>query len=80
MTKINLKKVFATCREKLCSINGAPVGRLLDESMRQERTMLAQTENKSKTPFGNRNGRTDRSYALDPQFAKLWFQVRSAVC
>ncbi len=39
---LNLKKVFSTCREKFCSINGAPVGRLLDESMRQERTMLAQ--------------------------------------
>jgi hypothetical protein len=23
---INLKKVFSTCRDKFCSINGAPVG------------------------------------------------------
>ncbi len=29
VTKINLKKVFTTCREKVCSINDAPVGRLL---------------------------------------------------
>jgi hypothetical protein len=45
---LNLKKVFSTCREKFCSINGAPVGRLLDEIMRQERAMLAQAETKSK--------------------------------
>ena len=45
---INLKKVFSTCRDKFCSINGAPVGRILDESMRQEHAMLAQTETKSK--------------------------------
>jgi hypothetical protein len=68
---LNLKKVFSTCREKFCRIMGAPVGRLLDESMRQGRAMLAQAETKSKAPFGNRNGRTDKSYSLDPQFAKL---------
>jgi hypothetical protein len=68
---INLKKVFSTCRDKFCSINGAPVGRVLDEGMRQERAMLAQTEAKSKASFGNRNGRTDKSNGLDPQFAKL---------
>ena len=55
---INLKKVFSTCRE-FCSINGAPVGRALDEGMRQERAMLAQTETKSKASLGNSNGRTD---------------------
>ncbi len=44
---INLKKVFSTCRDKFCSINGAQVGRILDEGMRQERAMLAQTETKS---------------------------------
>ena len=58
---INIKKVFATCRDKFCNINGAPVGRILDESMRQERTMLAQTETKSKASLGSRNGRTDKS-------------------
>ncbi len=71
MTKLNLKKVFATCREKFLSINGAPVGRLIDEGMRQERAMLAQAETKSKAPFRNRNGRQDRSDGLDQQFAKL---------
>jgi hypothetical protein len=71
VTTINLKKVFSTCREKFCSINGAPVGRLLDEGMRQERAMLAQAETKSKVPFGQRNGRPDKSNGLDPQFAKL---------
>ncbi len=35
--------------------------------------MQAQTETKSKAPFGNRNdhGRTDKPDALDPQFTKL---------
>jgi hypothetical protein len=33
--------------------------------------MLAQAENKSKRPFGNRKGRLDKSDGLDPQFAKL---------
>jgi hypothetical protein len=56
---------------EFCSINGAPVGRVLDEGMRQERAMLAQTETKSKASFGNRNGRTDKSDGLDPQFVKL---------
>ncbi len=51
MTKLNLKKVFATCREKFCSINRAPVSRLFDEGMRQERAMLAQAETKSKVPL-----------------------------
>ncbi len=71
MTKLNLKKVFSTCREKFCSINGAPVGHLFDEGMRQERAMLAQTETKRKAPFGNSNGRPDKSYGLDTQIAKL---------
>jgi hypothetical protein len=53
---INIKKVFSTCRDKFCSINGAPVGRILDESIRQERAMLAQTETKSKASLGGRNG------------------------
>jgi hypothetical protein len=45
--KLNIKKVFAICREKLCSINGAPIGRLIDESMRKERAMpLAQRDQK----------------------------------
>jgi hypothetical protein len=69
----NLKKVFSTCREKFCSINGAPVGRLLDEGMSQERAvmMLAQAETKNKAPFGNSDGRLDKSDGLNPQFAKL---------
>ncbi len=57
VTKPNIKKAFATCREKIFSINGAPIGRLIDECMRKERAMLAQAETKSKVPFGNRNGR-----------------------
>jgi hypothetical protein len=61
---LNLKKVFSTCRDKFRSINGALVGRLLDEGMSQERTMLAQAETKSKTSFGNRTGRQDKSNGL----------------
>ena len=41
---LNIKKVFSTCRDKFCSINGAPVGCIIDESTRQERAMLAQTD------------------------------------
>jgi hypothetical protein len=59
VSTLNLKKVFSTCREKFCGINGAPVGHLLDEGMRQERAMLAQAETKSKAPFGSSNGRMD---------------------
>jgi hypothetical protein len=33
--------------------------------------VLAQTETKSKAPFGNRHGRPDKSDGLDPQFFKL---------
>jgi hypothetical protein len=71
VTKLNIKKVFATCREKYCSINGAPIRRLTDEGMRKERAMLAQAATKSKVPFGNRNGRPDKSDRLNQQFAKL---------
>ncbi len=64
VAKVNIKKAFATCREEFCSINGAPIGRLIDEGMRKERAMLAQswpqTETKNKMPFGNRNGRLDK--------------------
>ncbi len=31
---INLKKVLSTCRDKFCSVNGAPVGHVLDEGGR----------------------------------------------
>jgi hypothetical protein len=70
-SKLTIKKVFATCCEKFCSTNGAPIGSLVDESMRKECVMLAQTETKSKVPFGNRNGRPDKSDISNPQFAKL---------
>jgi hypothetical protein len=33
--------------------------------------MLAQAETRSKAAFGNSNGRQDKSYGLDQQFAKL---------
>ncbi len=31
MSKLTIKEVFAICSEKFCSINGAPIGRLVDE-------------------------------------------------
>jgi hypothetical protein len=52
-------------------MNGAPIGPLIDEGMRKERSMLAQAETKSKVPFGNSNGRPDKSNGSDPQFAEL---------
>ncbi len=50
VTKLNIKKVFATFRAKFCSINGAPIGRLIDEGVRKERAMLAKAETKSRLP------------------------------
>jgi hypothetical protein len=40
--------------------------------------MLAQAETKSKAPFGNSNGRPDKSDGLDPQFAKLMKELTLA--
>ena len=69
--KLTIKKVFAICREKFCSIKGTPIGRLIDEGMLKERAMLAQAEPKSKVPFANHNGRPNNSNGLDSQVAKL---------
>jgi hypothetical protein len=69
--KLTIKKVFAICREKFCSINGTPIGRLIDEGMRKLRAMLAQAEPKSKVPFANRNGQPNNSDGTHSQVAKL---------
>ncbi len=45
--KLTIKEVFTVCREKFCSINGAPISRLVDEILIKERTMLAQAETKN---------------------------------
>jgi hypothetical protein len=42
--------------------------------------MLAQAETKSKAPSGNRNGRTDKSDGLDPQFARGLIQHSGSPC
>ncbi len=68
--KLTIKKVFAICREKFCSINGTPIGGLIDEGMRKKRA-VAQAEPKSKVPFANRNGRPNNSDCTDSQVAKL---------
>ncbi len=39
--KLTIKKVFAICRGKFCSIDGTLIGRLIDEGMRKKRAMLA---------------------------------------
>ncbi len=49
--KLIIKKVFALCSGKFCSINSTPIRLLMDEGMRKERYMLAQAEPKSKVPF-----------------------------
>ncbi len=69
--KLSIKEVFTVCREKFCSINGAPISRLVDESLRKERAMLAQAETKTKVPFAYSNGRRDKSDGSDTQVAKI---------
>ncbi len=69
--KLTIKKVFAICSEKFCSINGTPIGLLIDEGMRKERSLLAQAEPTSKVPFANRNGRPNNSDSTDSQVTKL---------
>ena len=69
--KLTIKKVFAICREKFCSIKGTPIGRLIDEGMLKERAMLAQAEPKSKVPCANRNGRPNNSDGTDSQVTNL---------
>ena len=69
--KFTIKKVFAICREKFCSIDGTPIGRLIDEGMRKELALLAQVEPKSKVLLANRNGLPNNSDSTDSQVAKL---------
>ena len=70
-SKLTIKEVFAICREKFCSINGAPIGCLVDENLRKERAMLAQAETKTKVPFANRIGKPDKSDGSDTHSAKV---------
>ncbi len=65
MSVLTIKEVFAICREKFCSINGAPIGRLMDDNLRKERAMLDQAETKTKLPFVNRNGKQHKSDCSD---------------
>jgi hypothetical protein len=34
MFKLTSKEVFSACREKFCGINGAPIGHLVNENLR----------------------------------------------
>jgi hypothetical protein len=45
--KLTIKEVLTVCREKFCSINGAPIGFLVDENLGKERAMLAKAETKN---------------------------------
>jgi hypothetical protein len=69
VSKLTIKEVFAICSEKFCSINGAPIARLVDENLRKERAMLAQAETKTKVPFAIRNGKPDKSDGSDTHVA-----------
>jgi hypothetical protein len=69
--KLTIKKLFAICSEKFCSINGTPIGGLIDEGMLKERALLAQEVPNSKVPFANSNGQSNNSNSTDSQFAKL---------
>ncbi len=65
MSKLTIKEVFAVCRDKHCSINGAPISRLVDENLRRERSMfkLAQADTKTKVQFADRNGKPNGQVA-----------------
>ena len=49
----------------------APIGHLVEDSLRKEGAMLAQAETKTKVPFANRNGKQDKSDGSDTQVAKI---------
>jgi hypothetical protein len=63
VTKINLKKVFATCPEKFSSTNGAPDS--MKACARKALCWPRLRPKDHKVPFGNHNGRPNRSYGLD---------------
>ncbi len=48
---LTIKEVVAVCRDKYSSINGAPIVRLVDENMRKEPALLAQTDTKDQVPL-----------------------------
>ncbi len=54
VSKLTIEEVFTVSRDDFFSINGAPIGRLVDENLRKERAMLAQAETKTKVPFASR--------------------------
>ncbi len=51
MSKLTIKEVFSICCDKFCSINGAPIGRLVDENLHTELAMLTQAETNTKVLF-----------------------------
>ncbi len=63
--KLRIKKVFAIFRGKFCSINGTPIGRLINDCMRKESARLAKAEPKNKVPFASCNGRPNNSDGTD---------------
>ncbi len=44
--KLKIKEVFTVCHEKFCSINWAPIGRLVEEFLRKH-AILAQADTKN---------------------------------
>ncbi len=70
---MTIKETFAICSKKFCSINGAPIGCLVDENLLnlKEIAMLAQAETKTKVPFAKRNDKPVKSDGSDSQVAKI---------
>jgi hypothetical protein len=70
--KLRIKEVFTVCRDKICSINGTPIGLWVDEDFSKKHALLAQAENKTKVPFANRNGKPDKSDVSDTQVVEAF--------
>ncbi len=71
VSRLTIKCVFAVCRDNYCSINGAPIGTLVDENMRKERAVLAQVDTKTQLPLADRNGKPGKSDCVDVQVVKI---------
>jgi hypothetical protein len=64
VSRLTIKKVFAVCRDKYCSINGAPIGCLVDKNMYKERAMLAQADT-TQVLLADSNGKSGKSDSSD---------------
>jgi hypothetical protein len=67
VSQLTIKDVFAVCREKYCSMTGAPIRHLVDENMHKERAMLAQADTKTQVQLVDCNGKPGESDGSDAQ-------------